>query len=327
MWGDGRPPLPMEAYSYHVSTDADLHKKEQTLLLRSACATAALSLLSILLGLISGAQSILFDGMFDAIDVAMTLLAWHASRLIARGADCRFQFGYWHLEPILSLVSGTVRIFVCAYGLLGGVSSLMSGGRVISYDIAIMYAAVSSCLSVAAFVYMQRCCRGLESRLLESDTWGWLFGGLMSGGLCVSFLLARALDGTNAAWLMPYIDPVVLILLTGGMLPFPISSIYRSGREILQVAPADLNRQVRAVAGKLVTRHGFIDHQSYVARIGRARFIEIGFITPTECDVFTVAELDAIRSEVAVELGGLRTADWLTVYFTAVRRRSLADQR
>jgi len=316
MWGDGHLP--------HVSMYADSHKTEQELLLRSACLTAALSILGVLLGLVSRAQSLVFDGMFDAIDTGMSLLAWHASRLIGRGADCRFQFGYWHLEPILSLVSSTVRLFVCAYGLLGGVSSLMNGGRVIHYDIAIASAAISTALSAAAFVYIHRHKRGLESGLLDADVRGWLFGALMSGGLCTSFLLAQALEGTSAAWVMPYIDPVVLILLTGGMLPYPIRAIYRAGRSILQVAPRELDQQVRAIASELVASHGFIDHQSYVARIGRARFIEIGFITPTEHAGFSVAELDLIRSEVAAKLGGLRTADWLTVYFTAVRRRSLA---
>lgn len=319
MWGDGRTPLD--------SVDADSHKNEQELLLRSACLTAALSILGVLLGLASRAQSLVFDGMFDAIDTGMSLIAWHASRLIGRGADCRFQFGYWHLEPILSLVSSSVRLFVCAYGLLGGVSSLMTGGRVIHYDIAIASAAISSCVSAAAFFYIQRNKRGLESSLLDADVRGWLFGALMSGGLCASFLLANALEGTSAAWVMPYIDPVVLILITGAMLPYPIGAIYRAGRSILQVAPRDLDRQVRAIASELVTKHGFIDHQSYVARIGRARFIEIGFITPIEHAGFTVAELDQIRSEVAAELGGLRTADWLTIYFTAVRRRSLTDRR
>lgn len=319
MWGDGHPS--------HVPTDADSHKTEQKLLLRSACATAVLAILGVFLGLMSGAQSLVFDGMFEAIDTFMAVLAWHASRLIGRGADCRFQFGYWHLEPILSLVSSMVRLFVCAYGLLGGVSSLMNGGRIIHYDLAITSAAISSCVSVGAFFYVQQRRRGLESSLLEADARGWLFGGLMSVGLCTSFLLAWALEGTSAAWMMPYIDPVVLILLIGAMLPYPICAIYRAGRNILQVAPRDLDQQVRNLAKKMVAKHGFLDHQSYVARIGRARFVEIGFITRSEHAGFTVAELDKIRGEVAAEMGGLRTTDWLTVYFTAVRRPSLADPR
>lgn len=316
MWGDGQGAT--------APKDADAYRIEQRLLLQSACTTAALSILGILLGLVSRAQSLVLDGMFDAVDTGMALIAWHASRLIGRGADCRFQFGYWHLEPILGLVTGMVRLFVCIYGLLGGIGSLMHGGRVIHYDVAIASAAISCCVSIAAHVYVQRRSRGFESTLLESDARGWLFGGLMSGGLCASFLLAQALEGTGAAWAMPFIDPVLVILLTGGMLPYPIWSIYRAGHNIMQVAPRDLDRQVRNIASDLVSRHGFIDHQSYVARIGRARFIEIGFITPTDHAGFTVAELDDIRREVAAQLGGLRTADWLTVYFTAIKRRSLA---
>ena len=59
-------------------------RKEQRLLLFSATGTLALSLVGIAIGLLSGAKSILFDGVYSLADAGLTLAAFFAARLIAR---------------------------------------------------------------------------------------------------------------------------------------------------------------------------------------------------------------------------------------------------
>jgi predicted Co/Zn/Cd cation transporter (cation efflux family) len=69
----------------------------------------------------------------------------------------------------------------------------MNGGRVIHYDIAITSAAISSCLSLVAFIYIQRNKRGLDSSLLDSDARGWQFGRADERRLCASLISRKRL--------------------------------------------------------------------------------------------------------------------------------------
>lgn len=64
-----------------------------------------------------------------------------------------------------------------------------------------------------------------------------------------------------------------------------------------------------------MARHGFTSFSSYAVEVGRARFTEISFLVPAD-RVGSVGEFDAIRHEIANELGGTRPRQWLTIVFT-----------
>ncbi|WP_407889531.1 cation transporter [Scytonema sp. NUACC26] len=104
-------------------------RQEQRLLLLSAVGTLFLSIVGVLIGLWTGAKSIVFDGMYDVVDASMTLNAWLVARLIARGDDRRFQYGYWHIEPMLAFLNGTVLLFACVYAFVDGVGATLAGVR------------------------------------------------------------------------------------------------------------------------------------------------------------------------------------------------------
>ncbi|MEG8012971.1 cation diffusion facilitator family transporter [Sphingomonas sp. 22R3R2A-7] len=292
-------------------------RQEQRLLLLSAAGTLALALVGIAIGLLSGAKSIVFDGIYSLADAGLTLAAFAAARLIARGADRKFQYGYWHIEPMLGLVNGSVLLLACAYALADGADAMLAGGREVSFGPGIGYAGASAIICLSIYFFVRRRSRGLGSSLLELDSRAWLFSGILNAGLSFAFLIAILLNGTRAEQLAMYFDPAILILLALGMAPLPVRSLLAAGREILQIAPADLDAHVSRIAREVAARHGFIEHQSYVTRVGRAQFVEIGFVGASASTAMTLGALDSIRQEVADAMGGLRPGYWLTIDFTA----------
>lgn len=295
-------------------------RQEQRLLLLSAAGTLALALIGIVVGLLSGAKSIVFDGVYSLADAGLTLAAFFAARLIARGADRRFQYGYWHIEPMLGFLNGSVLLLACAYALADGVDAVLMGGRDVSFGPGIAYAGASAIICLTIHLFVRRRSRGLGSSLLELDARAWLFSGLLNAGLGIAFVIAILLDGTRAEQLAMYFDPAILILLALGMAPLPARSLLASGREILQIAPSDLDAQVTKIASEVAARHGFVEHQSYVTRVGRVQFVEIGFVGASATTAITLGDLDAIRQEVAEAMGGLPPGYWLTIDFTADRQ-------
>ena len=55
---------------------------------------------------------------------------------------------------------------------------------------------------------------------------------------------------------------------------------YKALQEILLITPAELDRHVRNVVEDVGRRHGFKTFTSYVAKVGRAQFIEIHIVVP-----------------------------------------------
>ena len=73
------------------------------------------------------------------------------------------------------------------------------------------------------------------------------------------------------------------------------------------------------VMNGMVKDRGFLDYSSYIAKVGRGRFVEIHVLVSPESRIDT-ATADAIRSDISERLNAASPAFWLTIDFTADRR-------
>lgn len=125
---------------------------EQGVLRLSIAASLLLAAAAVVFGLLANSSLIIFDGIYGLIDVVMTWLSLLVARLIALSTSTdalqsrlnqRFTMGFWHLEPIVLGVSGTLMIGAALYALVNAVDALMSGGRHIALGPAIAFAGLS----------------------------------------------------------------------------------------------------------------------------------------------------------------------------------------
>jgi predicted Co/Zn/Cd cation transporter (cation efflux family) len=106
---------------------------EQAVLRHSLVMTVLLAAIGVGFGIVSGSLAIVFDGIGSSIDAAMTFLSLAVARLLARGDSRRFQFGYWHLEPMALALNGGLLMLFCLYGLVTAVGDLLAGGRELDF--------------------------------------------------------------------------------------------------------------------------------------------------------------------------------------------------
>jgi cation diffusion facilitator family transporter len=291
---------------------------EQRMLRLSIGVTIVVSLFGVVFGLLSGSMSILFDGVFAAIDAAMSGLALFVSRLVSGdNANRRFQFGYWHIEPMVLAFNGGTLMLLCFYAFLNAVDSFLSGGRQLDFDWAIVYAVIVCITCFGMFAYESRANRRIKSDFVRLDAQSWLMSASVTSALLVAFAIAWSLRSTAWAYLTPYADPVVLALLTLALVFVPIRTVRKALQEILLITPPELDAHVRNIMDRVIARHGFKTYTSYVAKVGRAQFIEIHIAVPTGMRLDNVATADAIRREIADAIGGEGPQRWLTIDFTA----------
>jgi predicted Co/Zn/Cd cation transporter (cation efflux family) len=289
---------------------------EQTILKRSIAATMFVGGSAILLGMLSASMSIVFDGVFSLVDAAMTLLALNVTRLIARENSTRFQMGYWHTEPMVLVLNGGLLTLLSFYALVNAASSFLSGGRHLVFDWAVAYTVLVSAICLGMFLYVRRSNRTIRSDFLALDMKGWAMSGLINTALLAAFIVGAILEKTDYGMWVPYIDPAILCILTLCLLPVPIKTVFDAFKDILLVAPRDLDQLARKAAENAVARHGFAGYRSYVAKVGRSRMIEIYLIVPRTMEIGTVDRLDAIRAEIGNEIGDPGPDRWLTIAFT-----------
>jgi predicted Co/Zn/Cd cation transporter (cation efflux family) len=198
-------------------------------------------------------------------------------------------------------------------------TSLASGGREVEYGLAAWWAGILCLIGVAMTLLLGRRAKALKSPMLELDARSWMVSASLSLALLVGFVVATGLAGTRFQGWVPYLDAIALLAMALVMLPMPMMGLWRSMREVLQVAPDELNAQVRAVMDDVVKESQFLDYSSYIAKAGRGRFVEIHVLVPVDSRIDT-ATADAIRRDVSSRLDAGTPNFWLTIDFTADRR-------
>jgi len=294
--------------------------REQALLAVSIKVTILTALLGVLFGILSGSLAIAFDGVYSVIDASISGLALIVAKLLQGDGNRRFQHGYWHIEPLVLAFNGGIITLLCFYALINALISIREGGRDLAFDWAIAYTLMDGVLCVAMYAYQRHHNRSIGSDLVRLDMQGWLMAATISVALVLAFGAAWAIQGTAHAPLARYADSAILALLALCMLPIPIRTVMRAWSEILLITPRKLDKEIRRIVARVVDRHGLGDFTSYVAKVGRARFIEVQIIVPDGHQPDDVASQDIIRHEIAVAIGGAGPQLWLTVSFTRDRR-------
>lgn len=289
---------------------------EQRTLRLSVILSALLGAFAVLLGLLSGSTAIVFDGMFAVIDVAMGLLGLCIARLVIREENRTFQYGYWHVEPMSLAFYGGLLIVLCVYAFFDAVGTFMSGGTEVALGWAIGYSLVMAIACFAMYGYERRTNRAAKSQFIHLDAQGWLMSALATAATAVAFIFAWWLKSTPYAHLAPYVDPAILGILSLAMIGIPVRTVRTALTEILMMTPSELDDRVQAVMDEVVARRGFNSYTSYAAKVGRGRFIEIHIVVDPDRQLGTAADLDAVRSEIAVALDAEGTDSWLTIDFT-----------
>ncbi|MBS7813775.1 cation diffusion facilitator family transporter [Roseococcus pinisoli] len=314
-----RPATPLASGSFFDLGD------ERGVLRISIAVTLLISALGIGFGLISGSYSIVFDGVYSLMDASMSLLSLVVVNLIAshtvskdlpRKLAERFSMGFWHLEPMVLGLNGTLLMGVAVYALVNAVASLLAGGRHLEFGWAIVYATLTVIACTAIAIVEARANRRIRSEFVRLDVRGWIMSAGITAALLVAFVAGYSVQGTEWQWISPYIDPAALALVCVLIIPLPVSTIRRALADIFLVTPTDLKAHVEKVAQDFVGKHGFLSYRAYVARVGRSRDIELYFIVPPDRPARRIEEWDSLRDEIGEAIGGEGPDRWLTVVFT-----------
>src|SRR5262245_37877441 len=192
---------------------------EQGTIKFSIALTVCLGLLGVASGLVTGSQAIIFDGMYSFVDVMPTVVSLLVVKLIARGSSHRFQYGYWHLEPLVAVLRDSILAVACIYAAIDAVTALTGGSNDVEYGLAAAWAGILCLIGFSMTVFLHRRAKALQSPMLELDARSWIVSACLSLALLIGFAAAGALAGTSLQGWIPYLDAIALLSMALIMLP------------------------------------------------------------------------------------------------------------
>ena len=291
--------------------------QEKKALKLSAGMALFMAALGITFGLLTQSDAIMLDGFFSLVGFAMAVVTIRVAWLVQQPPDEHFHFGYAQFEPFLNTVKGLLMIGVSGFAVAGAVDALLHGGRDLNAALAVIYAiiALSGCFVVAGL--QRRAARRTGSPLLEVDYRNWLIDGILSGVVALVFVAALILGRTDWAHVVPYIDPVLVIVVVLAIIAVPIGIIRDGAREILGFAPAraiqdDVRGRVEGAIGDVPVKATHVS----MMKIGRFFYILNQIVVSPEFRPGRVAELDEVRERIARAMDGFEPKPIIDTVFT-----------
>lgn len=291
-------------------------KLEQRGLTFSVIGALGMSALGFAFAAITGSDAVLLDGIFSLIGFAVGLIALRVASIVARPDDERFNFGYAAYEPMLNLVKGLLMIFVSILAGWASVESILNGGTEVRGGAAVVYALVAAAGCLAIAIVQRRLSRRAGSPLLEVDARNWLMDGIMSGAVAVAFGAVVLIEGTDFAWMIPYADPVVVLLLVAFSLPIPFGIIRSNWGQLLGKAPDLLTRDLaQGLVDEALSAWPGLDTRVRLLEQGRFVYLHVYVVTDPATEL-SVAETDRMREEIARRIDAIEHMVGYDVIFT-----------
>jgi cation diffusion facilitator family transporter len=305
-----------QAAGSHAS---DFARLEQRTLMMSLVAVAGVALLSLAWGVAIESDVVILNGVFSMVSLIGSVLYLTAARLVTRPADRRFQYGYAHVEPLVSGANGLLVLVICVYAFINGIEGLRTGGDAVSPAGVVWFGALSGVICIAVGVYEWAMARRTGSQLLRNDAREWLIDAAFSLVTLIGFAVVWWLEEPWRTLWARHADSALVALLALLFMPVPLGVLRQTMREMLHMADADreLAARVEAVMAEVAAEHDVASHSTHVAKVGRSSFIEVNIVAGPRFALQTVAQQDGLRARIWQSLDLAPDRAWLSVIVTA----------
>lgn len=296
---------------------------EQRTLTVSLCAVIALVVGSLGYGLFIRSDVVIANGIFSLFSLLGSSLNLTTAKLVARPADRKFQYGYWHLEPLALFTNGVLLCGICFYAVINSVETVLTGGRVVDADEVILFGLVSGLVCGGVCLFETVVARRIHSELVRNDSREWLMDFLSSMITLTGFLVLRWLEEPWYSLWARYADSILVIIMALLLISMPIRVVAVNIREILLMTRGDdpVSRLVTAEITRIrADWPGIAACTSHVAKVGRSYFVEVNLRVTPESPLQGVAGQDALRERLWQACGKGAGELWLTVCVTGEER-------
>ncbi|PYZ97801.1 cation transporter [Alteribacter lacisalsi] len=301
-----------------------LKSKEDRLLFLSVVGALLFSIIGLVWGFAANSRMILFDGVYSLISVALSLMTFMAAQFIKKRDDRRFPYGKLMIEPIVIFIKYGIIALLVLFAAVFAVSDIAAGGRDVTLGSALAYSLLSTAACFSYVYYIQVKNRQAMTNFVKAEMNQWLMDGYLSLGVFAGFLIALVLNGSRFAYAVPFVDPVLVLIVSVLFLRVPLLYMHQSLKEIIGMAYTDETAgKVKAVVRKTENRYGMKESFTRITKAGSGVYIDIDFVISPTSSAADVRSQDQLREELYLELTALHDEPWLTITFTTDRKWAL----
>jgi cation diffusion facilitator family transporter len=294
-----------------------LGRAEARALIISAAANACIGVVGLVFAAITASQAIMLDALFNLVYFGTALFTLRVARLVWKGDDDRFPYGYAFFEPLVNGLKGVLVLGVSLVALAGAVQALFGGGRMIAAGMAVTYGIVATTFCGVTALATRHGARRSGSPLVRADAENWTVNTAISSCVLVAFGAIFLIRGTRLDGLVPYVDPLVVITLILITIGVPVRMARQAVMELLNRAPPpEIVEQVTRIIERATAELPVQDLYVRMIQPGRTRMVTAHVVLPDDARIEGIAALDGVRAKTLERLQSEYAATILDMVFT-----------
>lgn len=251
---------------------------EKRILLLSFLSGVGFVIVELIYAIYSHSQSTLMDALYDASELVFIILLLFLTPLFHRPISEKHPYGFFQVESFFILIKNIMMTSVTISVLTSVIEKLLSGGNAIDKGQVSLFQLMLGLVSLLILLIMKWMSRKISSPTVKAEILGWKLDVAYSLGMSLAFFIAVQLQHTSLAFLSPYFDQIIAIVVMIFMIPETIKMLVSTFKELFLFSPEQRTvDRIKEISGKILENYSFTPVFYDIARTGRKMWVSIYF--------------------------------------------------
>ena len=177
------------------------------------------------------------------------------------------------------------------------IESALAGGNAVNNAQISVFQLFLGIASIIIFVIMKKWNRNLSSPTIEAELLGWKLDIVYSLGMSFAFFISLYLERTPIAFVAPYFDQIVAVVVMLFMLPESVKVLWNAIKEVFLFSPEKhVVDEIKTLCNPILEKYQFFPVFYDVTKTGRHLWIAVYFQIATES--MSVRDLESALRQV-----------------------------
>ena len=183
------------------------------------------------------------------------------------------------------------------------IESALAGGNAVNNAQIPVFQLFLGIASIIIFVIMKKWNRNLSSPTIEAELLGWKLDIVYSLGMSFAFFISLYLERTPLAFVAPYFDQIVAVVVMIFMLPESVKVLWNAIKEVFLFSPEKhVVDEIKTLCNPILEKYQFSPVFYDVTKTGRHLWIAVYFQIATES--MSVQDLESALRQVNEQVKG-----------------------
>ena len=231
----------------------------------------------------TNSQAVLIDCLYALVDLLMLIPLMLLVSKLHKPVSERWPYGLSQLEPMFIIIRCTILLVMDFFLIKDSIEMIIAGGNTVNAHAVAGFEFAMAMSCIIMYIILRFKCRRYMSPAMESELYVWKVDAYSTAGVGLAFVIQIIIQKTPLAWLTPYIDPGIAVIMAVILLWEPITMIYEAVKSLILAAPGkDITDTVRQEIENQLAMYNYKLDFLDIIKTGRRIWVDVYVIFPAE---------------------------------------------